>query len=90
MPIVPRRPLRDWRGFPVPEALVTHISAPGVRSIAEVDANLRKLAEQFARRTTSPRFGLRDIRRFRAAQDALLDRRCELMAERDAWATVAA
>jgi hypothetical protein len=80
----------DWRGFSVPEALVTHISAPGVRSIAEVDANLRKLAEQFARRVTSPRFGLRDIRRFRAAQDALLDRRCELMAERDVWATVAA
>lgn len=69
---------------------MTHLSAPGVRSIAEVDANLRKLAEQFARRTASPRFGLRDIRRFRAAQDALLDRRCELMAARDARATVAA
>jgi hypothetical protein len=76
--------------FSSPEALVTHISAPGVRSIAEVDANLRKLAEQFARRTTSPRFGLRDIRRFRAAQDTLLDRRCELMAKRDTRAEAAA
>lgn len=69
---------------------MTHISAPGARSIAEVDANLRKLAEQFARRTTSPRFGLRDIRRFRAAQDLLLDARLELMAERDARAEAAA
>jgi hypothetical protein len=69
---------------------VTHISVPGIRSIAEVDANLRRLAEQFARRTTSPRFGLRDIRRFRAAQDQLLDQRCELMVQRDARATVAA
>lgn len=69
---------------------MTHISAPGDRSIAEVDANLRKLAEQFARRTTSPRLSLRDIRRFRATQDQLLDRRCELMAARDARATAAA
>lgn len=69
---------------------MSHISAPGARNIAEVDANLRKLAEQFVRRTTSPRFGLRDIRRFRAAQDTLLDRRCELMGERDARAEAAA
>jgi hypothetical protein len=69
---------------------VSHISAPGTRSIAEVDAHLCRLAEQFARRTASPRFGLRDIRRFRAAQDQLLDRRCELMAERDIRVTVAA
>lgn len=60
-----------------------------VRDIAEIDHELRRLAEWLAQRVgqASSKLGIEWIRRFRADQDLLLDARHRLMVERDEFVT---